>query len=113
MLRSMTAYGRCSRSIGEKEITVEIKSVNNRFLDCSVRLPRSLSYLEDKIKKELTAGKNTRVIPLITPGRDNGNVTFLKVSAPLAPKSAAASKRDASILQSAELICKIIKGTKL
>jgi len=55
MLRSMTAYGRCSRSIGEKEITVEIKSVNNRFLDCSVRLPRSLSYLEDKIKKELTA----------------------------------------------------------
>ena len=42
-------------SIGEKDISVEIKSVNNRFLDCSVRLPRSLSYLEDKIKKELTA----------------------------------------------------------
>ena len=55
MLKSMTAYGRCNRTVGEKEITVEIKSVNNRFLDCSVRLPRSLSYLEDKIKKELTA----------------------------------------------------------
>lgn len=55
MLKSMTAYGRSSMSIGEKDISVEIKSVNNRFLDCSVRLPRSLSYLEDKIKKELTA----------------------------------------------------------
>ena len=55
MLRSMTAYGRHSRTEGEMEITVEIKSVNNRFLDCSVRLPRSLSYLEDRIKKELSA----------------------------------------------------------
>ena len=50
----MTAYGRYSRADGEKEITVEIKSVNNRFLDSTVRLPRSLSYLEDKIKKELS-----------------------------------------------------------
>lgn len=55
MLKSMTAFGRSSRTEDEKEITVEIKSVNNRFLDCSVRLPRNLSYLEDKIKKELTA----------------------------------------------------------
>ena len=55
MLKSMTAYGRSSYTNGEKEITVEIKSVNNRFLDCSVRLPRSLSYLEDKIKKEISA----------------------------------------------------------
>ena len=55
MLRSMTAFGRSSLTLGEKDISVEIKSVNNRFLDCSVRLPRSLSYLEDKVKKELTA----------------------------------------------------------
>ena len=55
MLRSMTAYGRNEQIIGEKEICVEIKSVNNRFLDTSVRLPRSHSYLEDKIKRELSA----------------------------------------------------------
>ena len=55
MLRSMTAYGRHSAAIGGKEITVEMKSVNNRFLDCSVKLPRSHSYLEEKIKKEITA----------------------------------------------------------
>ena len=58
MLRSMTAYGRSEQVIGTKEICVEIKSVNNRFLDCSIKLPRSYSFLEDKIKKEL----NTRGI---------------------------------------------------
>ena len=50
MLRSMTAYGRCSRSIGEKEITVEIKSVNSRYFDCTVKLPRAYLFLEEKIK---------------------------------------------------------------
>ena len=55
MLRSMTAFGRSSLTLGERDISVEIKSVNNRFLDCSVRLPRSLSYLEDRVKKELTS----------------------------------------------------------
>ncbi len=55
MLKSMTAYGRCERTVGEKEIGVEIKSVNNRFLDTSIRLPRSHSYLEDRIKRELLA----------------------------------------------------------
>ncbi len=55
MLRSMTAYGRYDAVMGEKEISVEIRSVNNRYLDLSVRLPRSHSYLEEKIKKELSA----------------------------------------------------------
>ena len=55
MLRSMTAYGRNEQVIGTKEICVEIKSVNNRFLDCSIKIPRSYSYLEDKIKKELNS----------------------------------------------------------
>lgn len=55
MLRSMTAYGRHEASVGTKEISVEIKSVNNRFLDTSIRIPRSHSYLEDKVKKELSS----------------------------------------------------------
>ena len=53
MIKSMTAFGRCSGIEGEKNITVEIKSVNNRFLDCSVKLPRAYSYIEDKIKPYL------------------------------------------------------------
>ena len=55
MLRSMTAYGRHSATVGNKEIIIEMKSVNNRFLDCNVKLPRSHSYLEDRVKKEITA----------------------------------------------------------
>ncbi len=53
MIRSMTGYGRSMMHLGEADITVEIRAVNNRFLDLSVRLPRSLSYCEDKIKSEL------------------------------------------------------------
>ena len=50
MIKSMTSFGRARKIVGGKDITVEIKSVNNRFLDCSVRLPRAFSFLEEKIK---------------------------------------------------------------
>ena len=56
MLRSMTAFGRARglNESGSKDITAEIKSVNSRFLDCTVRLPRAYSFLEEKIKAYLT-----------------------------------------------------------
>ncbi len=56
MLKSMTAFGRARAlsASGAKDITAEIKSVNNRFLDCTVRLPRAYSFLEEKIKAYLT-----------------------------------------------------------
>lgn len=47
----MTGYGRSVQTIGGKEITVELRSVNNRFLDCSVKLPRAFSYAEDAVKQ--------------------------------------------------------------
>ena len=50
MIRSMTAFGRARATVDGKDITVEIKSVNNRFFDCAVKLPRSFSFLEEKIK---------------------------------------------------------------
>lgn len=57
MPRSMTAFGRSRQNIGGKDICVEIKSVNNRYLDTQVRLPRRYSYLEQRIKPYLqTAG---------------------------------------------------------
>ncbi|MBQ7828381.1 MAG: YicC family protein [Clostridia bacterium] len=57
MPRSMTAFGRArlANPAGDKDVTVEIKSVNSRFLDLSVKLPRYISYLEDKIRTYLTA----------------------------------------------------------
>lgn len=50
MVKSMTAFGRAKAEGEKRDITVEMKSVNSRFFDCSVKLPRSLSHLEEKIK---------------------------------------------------------------
>ncbi len=51
MIKSMTGYGRAVETINGREFTVEIRSVNNRYLDCSVRLPRLLSFAEDGVKQ--------------------------------------------------------------
>ena len=53
MIKSMTAYGRAVCSTVEKDITVEIKSVNNRYFDCSIRTPRVYSPLEEKIRARI------------------------------------------------------------
>lgn len=54
-MRSMTGYGRRQLSRDGREITVEIKTVNHRFLDVASRLPRALSFAEDAVRKQLSA----------------------------------------------------------
>ena len=53
MIRSMTGYGRGENLANDRKFTVEIKSVNHRYNDISIKLPRSMNPLEDKIKKVL------------------------------------------------------------
>lgn len=60
MVKSMTAFGRARKVVGGKDITVEIRSVNNRFFDCSVKLPRAFSFLEEKIKPYLQSRSVSR-----------------------------------------------------
>ena len=60
MIKSMTSFGRARSTVGGKDITVELKSVNNRFFDCSVKLPRAFSYLEEKIKPYLQSKSISR-----------------------------------------------------
>ena len=55
MIKSMTGYGRCVETVNGREFTVELRSVNNRYLDCSVRLPRILSFGEDAVKQAVKA----------------------------------------------------------
>ena len=61
MIKSMTGYGSAKGSVDGLEITIELKSVNNRFLDCSVRMPRSFLFAEDAVKsavqKHISRGK--------------------------------------------------------
>ena len=50
MVKSMTGYGRAVETVNGREFTVEIRSVNNRYLDCTVKLPRSVSFAEEAVK---------------------------------------------------------------
>ena len=54
MIKSMTGYGRANNSKNDREYQIEIKSVNHRYLDINVKIPRQISYLEDAIKKEIS-----------------------------------------------------------
>ena len=51
MVKSMTGYGRAVETVNGREFTVELRSVNNRYLDCTVKLPRSVSFAEDAVKQ--------------------------------------------------------------
>lgn len=53
MIKSMTGFGRAETVTGERRITVEVKSVNHRYLDVSVRMPKKLSFLEGAIRNLL------------------------------------------------------------
>ena len=50
MIKSMTGFGSAKGTVEGIEVTVELKSVNNRYLDTSVRLPRSFMFAEEAIK---------------------------------------------------------------
>ena len=54
MIKSMTGFGRAKYDIDGRQYIVEIKSVNNRYCDISVKIPRNISYLEEKVKAEIS-----------------------------------------------------------
>ncbi len=68
MLKSMTGFGRAKYQVEGREYIVEIKSVNYKYSDVSVRLPRNISYLEEFIKKE--------VLKNVSRGKIDVNITF-------------------------------------
>ena len=47
MIKSMTGYGRARQMLHKRDITVEVRSVNNRYLDCTVKMPRMYTFAED------------------------------------------------------------------
>ena len=55
MVKSMTGYGRAVETVNGREFTVEVRSVNNRYLDCTVKLPRSFSFAEEAVKAAVKA----------------------------------------------------------
>ena len=53
MVRSMTGFGRCRETVNGLDVTAELRAVNSRYFDCSVKISRAYSYLEDRIKPYL------------------------------------------------------------
>lgn len=53
MIKSMTGFGRCEITEGERKFTVEMKSVNHRYLDVNIKMPKKLSIFESSIRNEL------------------------------------------------------------
>lgn len=78
MIKSMTGYGSAKGTAQELEITVELKSVNNRYLDTSVRMPRSFLFAEDAVKSavqsHISRGKVDVYISVDSSGVEEMNV---------------------------------------
>ena len=91
MIKSMTGYGRARRMLHGRDITVEVRSVNNRYLDCTVKMPRMYIFAEDAVKacvqKAVSRGK---VDVFITVDASAADVAKVTVNRELAAQYAAA-----------------------
>ena len=94
MVKSMTGYGRAVETVNGREFTVELRSVNNRYLDCTVKLPRMLSFAEDAVKQAVKAtisrGKVEVFISVHAEGASDVKVTL---NAPMVEGYLAAMKQ--------------------
>ena len=80
LIKSMTGYGRAVQTVNGREFTVEVRSVNNRYLDCTVKLPRSVSFAEEAVKQAVKAsvsrGKVDVYITIKSEGASDTKVTL-------------------------------------
>ena len=80
MVKSMTGYGRAVETVNGREFTVELRSVNNRYLDCTVKLPRTLSFAEDAVKQAvkgaISRGKVDVFISMRSEGAQDVKITL-------------------------------------
>ncbi len=85
MVKSMTGYGRARETRNGRDITVEVRSVNNRYLDCTVKMPRAYIFAEDTIKTAVQkAASRGKVDVFISVDSLGAEETLVKVNEPLA-----------------------------
>ena len=91
MIKSMTGYGRAKEILNKRDITVEVRSVNNRYLDCTVKMPRMYSFAEDAIKQHVQqAISRGKVDVFITVDASAADVAKVTVNRELAAQYASA-----------------------
>ena len=87
MIKSMTGFGRSIYENEGREYLIEIKSVNNRFNDINIKMPRSLNYLEEKIKKEILKSVSRGKIDLYVTFNNNSDLgKSIKLNTEIAKK---------------------------
>ena len=85
MVKSMTGYGRARQTLNGRDITVEMRSVNNRYLDCTVKVPRTYIFAEDSVKARVQkAVSRGKVDVFITIDAAAADETVVAVNEPLA-----------------------------
>ncbi len=85
MVKSMTGYGRARQTLNGRDITVEVRSVNNRYLDCTVKVPRTYIFAEDTVKARVQkAVSRGKVDVFITIDAAAADETVVAVNEPLA-----------------------------
>ena len=81
----MTGYGRARETLNGRDITVEVRSVNNRYLDCTVKVPRAYIFVEDAVKSRVQkAVSRGKVDVFITIDATAADETVVAVNEPLA-----------------------------
>lgn len=85
MIKSMTGFGRCEITEGQRKFTVELKSVNHRYLDVNIRMPKKLNFFESAIRNLLKQyAQRGKVDIFITYEDSSENQVALKYNAALA-----------------------------
>ena len=85
MIYSMTGYGTAKGKIEDHDVTIELKSVNNRYLDTSVRVPRGFVFLEDKIKSTIQSKLSRGKIDVfVTIDSSSSEDLIVRINEPLA-----------------------------
>ena len=98
MVKSMTGYGRARATRNLRDITVEIRSVNNRYLDCTVKMPRMYAFAEDAVKARVQkAVSRGKVDVYITVDASAADVAQVNVNTALAAQYAQALRALAAV----------------
>ena len=98
MIKSMTGYGRAREVLNKRDITVEVRSVNNRYLDCAVKMPRMYAFAEDAVKQHVQkAISRGKVDVFITVDASAADVAKVTVNRELAAQYAAALRELAGV----------------
>ena len=98
MIKSMTGYGRARETLNKRDITVEVRSVNNRYLDCTVKMPRMYAFAEEAVKQRVQkAVSRGKVDVYITVDASAADVAKVTVNKELAAQYAAALQELAGV----------------